>query len=290
MARYPAWAESDGVCPSKARVRAARPARLTPHPAETSPMADDLNPESQRPPRRNQRGPRFPRGLLGWLLVLLAAMLVIKRASDRVTGHATPMTLHDLKTRWDEGASGGKGGYRGVLAGKLEGNVLSLELEAPPGQGPDRRRIEFPESAIDSERLAQLETIPGFTYDSGDRLLLTVLVNLGPLVLLFALVYFFFIRQLRAPGGTGSILTFGKSRARLASKEHTGITFEDVAGIDEATDEVREVIEFLKNPEKFQRLGGRIPRGIMLIGAPGTGKTLLAKAIAGEADVPFYSI
>src|SRR5687768_2504635 len=83
---------------------------------------------------------------------------------------------------------------------------------------------------------------------------------------------------------------FGRSRHQITSNEHTSITFEDVAGIEEAKEEVMEIVEFLKNPKKFQRLGGRIPRGVLLVGEPGTGKTLLAKAIAGEADVPFFSI
>ena len=110
-----------------------------------------------------------------------------------------------------------------------------------------------------------------------------------PLILILALFYFFFYRPMRQ-AGAGGVLSFGKSRARLASKEHTGVTFDDVAGIEEAKEEVREIIDFLKNPKKFQRLGARIPRGILLVGLPGSGKTLLAKAIAGEADVPFYSI
>ncbi len=110
-----------------------------------------------------------------------------------------------------------------------------------------------------------------------------------PLIIIIALMYFFFFRHMRSPGGQ-NILSFGKSRARLSRQEHTKITFDDVAGIDEAKEEVQEIVEFLKNPEKFRRLGGRLPRGVLLVGAPGTGKTLLAKAIAGEADTPFFSI
>ncbi len=107
--------------------------------------------------------------------------------------------------------------------------------------------------------------------------------------LIFALFfYFFFYRQMR--GGGGGMLSFGKSRAVRITSEKNKKTFADVAGIDEAKEEVEEIIEFLKNPAKFQRLGGRLPKGVLLIGSPGTGKTLLAKAIAGEANVPFFSI
>jgi cell division protease FtsH len=103
--------------------------------------------------------------------------------------------------------------------------------------------------------------------------------------------WYFFIYRYRASGGPGSVLSFGKSRATLVSKEKkTRTTFADVAGIEEAKEEVQEIISFLKDPRRFQRLGGRMPKGVLLVGPPGTGKTLLARAIAGEADVPFYSI
>ena len=117
-----------------------------------------------------------------------------------------------------------------------------------------------------------------------------IMMQLIPWVLFVGLIYFFFFRGLRGAGGPGSVLNFGKSKARLIDKEKTTKTFKDVAGVDEAREEVEEIIGFLRDPDKYQRLGGRIPRGVLLIGAPGTGKTLLAKAIAGEADVPFYNI
>ena len=100
-------------------------------------------------------------------------------------------------------------------------------------------------------------------------------------------IFFIMMRKL---GGAGSAMAFGRSRGKLYAQEEIGITFDDVAGIDEAVDEVREVVDFLKSPEKYQVLGGRIPKGVLLVGPPGTGKTLLAKAIAGEAGVPFFSL
>ena len=116
-----------------------------------------------------------------------------------------------------------------------------------------------------------------------------LLLSFGPILLFLLLFWFLFMRQMRGQGQ--GLLSFGRSRAKVYNKEErTGVTFEDVAGIEEAKEEVSEITEFLKNPEKFTRLGGRIPRGVMLVGPPGTGKTLLAKAIAGEADVPFISI
>jgi cell division protease FtsH len=105
--------------------------------------------------------------------------------------------------------------------------------------------------------------------------------------LLFFMVFFYMLRRF---GGAGSAMAFGRSRGRLYAQEDIGVTFEDVAGIDEAVEEVREVVEFLRTPEKYHRLGGRIPKGVLLVGPPGTGKTLLAKAIAGEAGVPFFSL
>ena len=111
-----------------------------------------------------------------------------------------------------------------------------------------------------------------------------------PLLMMTLLFVALFIFMIRRMGGAGSPMAFGRSRGKLIAQEDIEITFDDVAGIEEAVDELREVVDFLKNPERYQRLGGRIPKGVLLVGPPGTGKTLLAKAVAGEAGVPFFSL
>ena len=117
--------------------------------------------------------------------------------------------------------------------------------------------------------------------------LLGVLLSWFPMLLLIG-VWIFFMRQMQ--GGRGGAMGFGKSKAKLLTEARGKVTFNDVAGIDEAKEEVEEIVEFLRDPRKFKRLGGKIPKGALLIGPPGTGKTLLARAIAGEADVPFFTI
>jgi cell division protease FtsH len=129
-----------------------------------------------------------------------------------------------------------------------------------------------------------------FNYEDGNSFWYQAFLALLPVILIVAVIWFFLMRQVKNATGPSGVFSFGKSRARLATKDKKKITFEDVAGIDEAKEEVKEIVEFLKDHEKFQKLGGRIPRGVLLIGPPGSGKTLLAKAIAGEADVPFMSM
>jgi cell division protease FtsH len=172
---------------------------------------------------------------------------------------------------------------------KIKDRVYEFVIKNPGGKGePERGRAIGPVN--DEDAAAELvKSGVNVTYekDEGSPFLTPVLTVLLPM--LFVIVMFYlFMRQLQAGGGKA--MSFGKSRARLLSESQNKITFADVAGIDEAKDEVEEIIAFLKDPKKFQRLGGRIPKGVLMMGPPGTGKTLLARAIAGEAGVPFFSI
>jgi cell division protease FtsH len=169
-----------------------------------------------------------------------------------------------------------------------------VRVEPAPGDGENslmavRRELVSRDVPVDDRSLSlDPRTL---RIERPNTALLYFIGTIGPWLLVLVIVWFFIVRQMRAPGGSGGVLSFGRSRAALYTKENrTNVTFDDVAGIEEAKGELREIIEFLKNPQKFAKLGGNIPRGVLLVGSPGTGKTLLAKAIAGEAEVPFFSI
>ncbi len=151
-----------------------------------------------------------------------------------------------------------------------------------------RTKGPAPDSQFAEDRL-RANGVDKFEWDTEEQnsIWLTILSQWVPVLLLF-LLFIFFMRQLQGTGGKA--MTFGKSKAKLLSESHNKVTFADVAGIDECKEELEEIIAFLKDPKKFTKLGGRIPKGVLMMGPPGTGKTLLAKAVAGEAGVPFFSI
>jgi len=253
--------------------------------------------EDREPVGRNGKGGpqvpppvRFTRGLLGWFITLGLLILLFVVLSGSQRGR-------EIKN-WREFAA-----YIDPKQDKIKGPVVIEDTRilavVKPGEAgfPPSEDGTVIYTRIDGNNrewyLNELKSMNvGFEANTGTSIWMQLLVTLAPFVLIIALIWFFIARSMRSAGaGPGGMLgSFGKSRHRISSKDTVNVTFDDVAGVDEAKEEVSEIVEFLKNPKKFQRLGGRIPRGVLLVGSPGCGKTLLAKAIAGEADVPFFSI
>ena len=185
---------------------------------------------------------------------------------------------------------GGEISYSQLLKQVDAGQIKSAEIAGQVVQAKDASgKVLTVNAPIDSNELVNRMVAKNadVKFKSGSISFLAILVQLLPILLVVG-VWLFFMRQMQ--GGAKGAMGFGKSKARLLTENKNRITFEDVAGVDEAKEELQEVVDFLKDPAKFQRLGGKIPKGALLVGPPGTGKTLIARAVAGEAGVPFFTI
>jgi cell division protease FtsH len=246
--------------------------------------------KKKRSPLKHLPPDRFqPKVLLIWVAIAIAAFTLLYWTPGRLS---SPINLKVQQVV--EMAEQGKireGVIRPDASGGRDWAVVTGELKEAVAVAADNQEKTFKFRAagrLTDTSMERLQKVQVFSEQPATTMWTQIAAQVIPFLLIIGLLYFLFVRQLRQAGR--GAMSFGKSRAKLLTRDREKITFADVAGCDEAKEEVSEVVEFLKDPKKFTKMGGRIPKGIIMVGPPGTGKTLLAKAVAGEADVPFFSI
>ncbi|MBI5691736.1 MAG: ATP-dependent zinc metalloprotease FtsH [Verrucomicrobia bacterium] len=249
------------------------------------------DPESKKSRRalKNLPPDRFQPKMLFFWLALVAAVLALLWFPNQTASNPEVLTIQDVVERAEAGNVNREPGKAAVIRSDPSGGrdwMIIVGQSRRDANSPYRDfRAAGRVTETTHERLSKTKV---FAEQPTQTLLTSIAAQVIPFVIIIGLLYFLFVRQLRQAGR--GALSFGKSRAKLLTRDRDKITFADVAGCDEAKEEVSEVVEFLRDPKKFTKMGGRIPKGILMVGPPGTGKTLLAKAVAGEADVPFFSI
>jgi len=213
--------------------------------------------------------------VLFWVCILACLMVLITWVQKGATGKDVEIKYSDLFDKVQQGQ---------VLDAEIQDRELRGHLKSTPNS---QFHTTIPTDYTELDKAMRAAHVNFSMKEQQNNILLPLLFNVGPIILI-GFLFFFFMRQMQSGGNKA--MSFGKSRARLLSMQQKKITFKDVAGVDEAKEELKEIIEYLREPAKFQKLGGRIPKGVLLVGPPGTGKTLLARAVAGEANVPFFSI
>jgi cell division protease FtsH len=251
-------------------------------------MSDQDNNKKRRPLKSLPPESFQPKVLLIWLAII-AAIIALFYFNPAKAPQPALVKIQQVVELAEEGKIS-DGAIRSDSSGGRDWSIVTGETREPilRNEGGGFTKSFVATGRLTDANLERLQKAQVFTEKPATTAMTQLLYNILPFVIVIGLLYFLFVRQLRNAGK--GALSFGKSRAKLLTREKDRITFADVAGCDEAKEEVSEVVEFLRDPKKFQKIGGRIPKGILMVGPPGTGKTLLAKAIAGEADVPFFSI